>query len=96
MNNNIIQGKAGTGLLLLSGLVLLVSLVFALINLGTEGHAAFNTSSVLPWGQPIATYLSFCAGLVRAGSAGFPATGIRVQAVLPGGQALHLSLLHHP
>jgi len=59
MNNNIIQGKAGTGLLLLSGLVLLVSLVFALINLGTEGHAAFNTSSVLPWGQPIATYLYF-------------------------------------
>jgi len=57
--NNIMKGKAGSGLLVISGLVFLASLIFAITQLSTQGHASFNTSSNLPWGQPIATYLYF-------------------------------------
>lgn len=58
-NANIMKGAAGTGLLVVSAVVLLASLAFALSNLGGQGHASLNTSSALPWGQPIATYLYF-------------------------------------
>ncbi|KDE38817.1 NrfD protein [Nitrincola lacisaponensis] len=58
-DNNILKGGAGTALLILSALIFLGSLVVALGNLGSQGHASFNTSSALPWGQPIATYLYF-------------------------------------
>lgn len=56
---NILKGAAGTALLILSALIFLGSLVIALGNLGMQGHTSFNTSSALPWGQPIATYLYF-------------------------------------
>ncbi|SFX74729.1 NrfD/PsrC family molybdoenzyme membrane anchor subunit [Marinospirillum alkaliphilum] len=58
-NNNVKQGMAGNGLLLLSLVVFLVSLIYAFMQIGSNGHASFNTSSALPWGQPIATYLYF-------------------------------------
>ncbi|AMD01647.1 NrfD/PsrC family molybdoenzyme membrane anchor subunit [Halomonas chromatireducens] len=56
---NVLQGPLGWGLLVAAGVVLLASLAFALIQLMTSGHTSFNTSSTLPWGQPIATYLYF-------------------------------------
>lgn len=58
-NNNVKQGMAGNGLLLLSLVVFLVSLIYAFVQIGGSGHTSFNTSSALPWGQPIATYLYF-------------------------------------
>ncbi len=58
-NENIMKGPAGTGLLIVSAIVLLASFAFAVSNLGSQGHASLNTSSTLPWGQPIATYLYF-------------------------------------
>nr|WP_163502523.1 NrfD/PsrC family molybdoenzyme membrane anchor subunit [Halomonas socia] len=56
---NSLQGSLGWGLLVIAGIVLLASLGFALMQLMTTGHTSFNTSSNLPWGQPIATYLYF-------------------------------------
>lgn len=56
---NILKGPAGLGLLVLSAIVLVVSFGYAFMNLSSQGHASFNTSSTLPWGQPIATYLYF-------------------------------------
>lgn len=58
-DNNIMKGKAGSGLLVISGVVFLVSLIFALVQISSQGHAAFNATSNVPWGQPIATYLYF-------------------------------------
>jgi Ni/Fe-hydrogenase subunit HybB-like protein len=58
-NGNILKGPAGLALIGLSGLVLLASLYVVLTEMGARGHAALNTSSTLPWGQPIATYLYF-------------------------------------
>ena len=56
---NILKGPAGLGLLVLSAIMLAVSFGYAFMSLSSQGHAAFNTSSTLPWGQPIATYLYF-------------------------------------
>ncbi|MGQ4877438.1 NrfD/PsrC family molybdoenzyme membrane anchor subunit [Billgrantia sp. LNSP4103-1] len=56
---NSVQGPLGSGLLVIAGVVLLASLGFALAQLMANGHTAFNTSSTLPWGQPIATYVYF-------------------------------------
>ena len=56
---NILKGPAGLGLLVLSAIVLVVSFGYAFMSLSSQGHASFNTSSTLPWGQPIATYLYF-------------------------------------
>lgn len=58
-HQNILKGPAGLGLLVLSAIVLVVSFGYAFMNLSSQGHASFNTSSTLPWGQPIATYLYF-------------------------------------
>ena len=58
-NENVMKGSAGTMLLLLSAVVLVASFGFAMMNLMSTGHASFNTTSSLPWGQPIATYLYF-------------------------------------
>ncbi len=58
-DNNVMKGTAGTGLLLLSAIVLVVSFGFVMYNLTVYGHASFNVSSSLPWGQPISTYLYF-------------------------------------
>ncbi len=58
-HTNLLQGPLGWGLLAVAGVVLLASLFVSLSQLMTSGHAAFNTSSTLPWGQPIATYLYF-------------------------------------
>ncbi|WP_404416326.1 NrfD/PsrC family molybdoenzyme membrane anchor subunit [Marinospirillum sp.] len=58
-DTNIMKGKAGSGLLVISGVVFLVCLIFALVQISSQGHSSFNTSSTLPWGQPIATYLYF-------------------------------------
>jgi len=58
-NQNIMKGSAGTGLLILSAIVLVVSFVYAMSSLMSQGHASLGTSSTLPWGQPIATYLYF-------------------------------------
>ncbi|WP_151705647.1 NrfD/PsrC family molybdoenzyme membrane anchor subunit [Nitrincola alkalilacustris] len=58
-NSNLLKGGMGVVLLILSAVILVVSLFVALTNLGSQGHASFNTSSTLPWGQPIATYLYF-------------------------------------
>lgn len=56
---NIIKGPAGLGLLALSAIVLLASFGYAITSLSSQGHAAFNATSTVPWGQPIATYLYF-------------------------------------
>ncbi len=56
---NILKGPAGLGLLVLSAIVLVASFGYAFMSLSSQGHASFNTSSTLPWGQPIATYLYF-------------------------------------
>jgi Ni/Fe-hydrogenase subunit HybB-like protein len=58
-NQNILKGSAGLGLLVLSVIVLVGSFGYAFSNISSQGHAAFGTSSTLPWGQPIATYLYF-------------------------------------
>lgn len=58
-DNNVMKGGLGTGLLILSAIVLVVSFGYTMIQLATVGHAAFNVSSQLPWGQPISTYLYF-------------------------------------
>lgn len=58
-DGNVMKGGAGTALLAVSALVLIGTFGFALYNLVTVGHASFNTSSTLPWGQPISTYLYF-------------------------------------
>lgn len=58
-DNNVMKGAAGTGLLLLSAIVLVVSFGFVMYQLAVHGHASFNVSSSLPWGKPIATYLYF-------------------------------------
>ncbi|CDG56112.1 Polysulphide reductase, NrfD [Halomonas sp. A3H3] len=70
-HDNALQGPLGWGLLVIAGVVLLGSLGFAFAQLATHGHTSFNTSSVLPWGQPIATYVYFALassglGLVAA------------------------------
>jgi Ni/Fe-hydrogenase subunit HybB-like protein len=57
--NTPLQGPLGWGLLVIAGVVLVASLGFAFAQLMTGGHTTFNTSSRLPWGQPIATYLYF-------------------------------------
>ncbi len=56
---NALQGKLGSALLVAAAIVLLASLGFGVMQLATTGHTSFNTSSTLPWGQPIATYLYF-------------------------------------
>lgn len=56
---NVLKGPAGLGLLVLSAIVLVASFGYAFMSLSSHGHAAFNTTSTLPWGQPIATYLYF-------------------------------------
>jgi molybdopterin-containing oxidoreductase family membrane subunit len=56
---NILKGPSGLGLLAISALVLLASFGYAIASLMGQGHASFNTSSAVPWGQPIATYLYF-------------------------------------
>ncbi|CAM5308409.1 NrfD/PsrC family molybdoenzyme membrane anchor subunit [Thauera mechernichensis] len=56
---NIMKGPAGLGLLGISAIVLLASFGYAIANLSSQGHAAFNATSTVPWGQPIATYLYF-------------------------------------
>lgn len=56
---NALQGPLGWGLLVASLIVLLGSLGFGLFQIASSGHTSFNTSSNLPWGQPIATYLYF-------------------------------------
>ena len=58
-NENILKGAAGTQLLIISAVVLVATFGFAMASLMSQGHASFNTSSTLPWGQPIATYLYF-------------------------------------
>ncbi|MCC5809601.1 MAG: polysulfide reductase NrfD [Ectothiorhodospiraceae bacterium] len=58
-DNNIMKGGLGTGLLILSVIVLVASFGFVMYNLMSHGHASFNVSSSLPWGQPISTYLYF-------------------------------------
>ncbi len=58
-DNNVMKGGLGTGLLILSVIVLLASFGFVMYNLMSHGHASFNVSSSLPWGQPISTYLYF-------------------------------------
>ncbi|MFY0991931.1 NrfD/PsrC family molybdoenzyme membrane anchor subunit [Halomonas sp. C05BenzN] len=69
--DNAIQGPLGWGLLVIAAVALLASLGYAFSQLMASGHASFNTSSNLPWGQPIATYLYFALassglGLVAA------------------------------
>ncbi|WP_163576662.1 NrfD/PsrC family molybdoenzyme membrane anchor subunit [Halomonas faecis] len=56
---NALQGTLGWLLLVVAAAVLVASLGYAFSQLAAEGHASFNTSSRLPWGQPIATYLYF-------------------------------------
>ncbi|MDR5898534.1 polysulfide reductase NrfD [Halomonas vilamensis] len=58
-HKNALQGPLGWGLLVIAGVVLLVSLGYAISQIMAHGHTSFNTSSVLPWGQPIATYVFF-------------------------------------
>ncbi|RLK51536.1 molybdopterin-containing oxidoreductase family membrane subunit [Alkalispirillum mobile] len=58
-DNNVMKGGLGTGLLVLSALILIGSFGYVMTQLMTHGHAAFNVSSQLPWGQPISTYLYF-------------------------------------
>src|SRR5512134_536893 len=46
-------------LMQLGGIVGALSFAFVIFMLFTEGHAAFNTSSDVAWGAPIAYYLFF-------------------------------------
>jgi molybdopterin-containing oxidoreductase family membrane subunit len=46
-------------LMLLGGVVGAISFAIVSYMLFTEGHAAFNTSSDVAWGAPIAYYLFF-------------------------------------
>lgn len=56
---NILQGPMGLGLMVISAVVALAAFGYAFMDLSAVGHRSFNTSSQLPWGQPIATYLYF-------------------------------------
>ena len=56
---NILQGPMGLGLMVVSAIVALAAFGYAFMDLSSVGHRTFNTSSQLPWGQPIATYLYF-------------------------------------
>jgi Ni/Fe-hydrogenase subunit HybB-like protein len=58
-NSNVMKGGAGTVLLVLSLLVMVAGFGYAAFSLSAHGHAAFNASSNVPWGQPISTYLYF-------------------------------------
>ncbi|ABI55569.1 NrfD/PsrC family molybdoenzyme membrane anchor subunit [Alkalilimnicola ehrlichii MLHE-1] len=58
-DNNVMKGGLGTGLLILSAAVMVATFGYVIFQLNTVGHAAFNVSSKLPWGQPISTYLYF-------------------------------------
>ena len=58
-NDNVMKGALGTQLLVLSAIVLVASFGYAIASLMGQGHASFNTTSNIPWGQPIATYLYF-------------------------------------
>jgi len=58
-HDNALQGPLGWGLLVIAAVVLVASLGYTFSQLMAHGHASFNTSSTLPWGQPIATYLYF-------------------------------------
>ena len=53
------QQGSGTMLLGLGAIGLVVSLGIVLFNLMSEGHRAFGTSSLLPWGLPVSTYVFF-------------------------------------
>ena len=52
-------GPLAATLMLLGGAVGAISFAFVFYMLFTEGHAAFNTSSDVAWGAPIAYYLFF-------------------------------------
>ncbi len=56
---NILKGPMGLVLLVVSALVAAAAFAYAFFELQTLGHRSFNTTSQLPWGQPIATYLYF-------------------------------------
>ncbi len=56
---NILQGPMGLMLMVVSALVALAGFGYAFMDLQTVGHRSFNTTSQIPWGQPIATYLYF-------------------------------------
>ncbi len=58
-DNNVMKGSAGTGLLVLSLLVMVAGFGYAAMNMAAHGHAAFNTDANVAWGQPISTYLYF-------------------------------------
>lgn len=58
-NGNIIKGPLGLILLIVSAIVTIAAFGYAMMELSAVGHRSFNTSSQLPWGQPIATYLYF-------------------------------------
>ncbi|MCA1772767.1 MAG: polysulfide reductase NrfD [Halomonas sp.] len=61
-HKNALQGSLGWGLLVIAMAVLLISLGYAFSQIIANGHTSFNTSSALPWGQPIATYVFFALG----------------------------------
>jgi Ni/Fe-hydrogenase subunit HybB-like protein len=56
---NILQGPMGLVLLVVAAVVTIASFGYAFLDLQTVGHRSFNTTSQIPWGQPIATYLYF-------------------------------------
>ena len=56
---NILQGPMGLALMVVSAIVALATFGYAVIDLSAVGHRSFNTSSQLPWGYPVATYLYF-------------------------------------
>ena len=58
-NGNILKGPLGILLLIVSAGVAIAAFVYAQMDLMAVGHRSFNTSSQMPWGQPIATYLYF-------------------------------------
>ncbi|WFE75322.1 NrfD/PsrC family molybdoenzyme membrane anchor subunit [Roseinatronobacter sp. S2] len=56
---NILQGPMGLMLMVVSAIVALAAFGYAFLDLQSAGHRSFNTTSQIPWGQPIATYLYF-------------------------------------
>ncbi|MGY6704806.1 NrfD/PsrC family molybdoenzyme membrane anchor subunit [Roseinatronobacter sp.] len=56
---NILQGPMGLVLMIVSAIVALAAFGYAFMDLSSVGHRSFNTTSQIPWGQPIATYLYF-------------------------------------
>jgi hypothetical protein len=93
-HDNALQGPLGLGLLVIAGIVLIVSLGFAFAQLMASGHTSLQYQFQPALGAAHRHLPLLRPGLLGAGPDRLAAAGVRLQAVLPGGQALHLPGLH--